>query len=54
MTGKGKYPQTQANRNGCVYVCAHFPLKISDSVFKSEEVQSQKIIELQSLEQNPV
>lgn len=54
MPGKDGCPQTQANRNGCVYVCAHLPLKRSDSVVESEEVQSQKVIQLQSLEQNPV
>lgn len=31
----------------------YFPFKVSDSVVESEDVQSQKIIELQSLEQNP-
>lgn len=54
MTGKDRCPQTQANRNGCVYVCAHFPLKISDSVLESKEDQSQNIIALQSLKQNRV
>lgn len=31
----------------------YFPFKISDSVGEYEDVQSQKTVELQRLEQNP-